>query len=278
MNNLICANFSRLWKSKVFWLVAAAMLACSAFAMLNGCRQAAANAGSGFVYMLDHYYFDLAPALGLACAVFISLFLGTEYSDGTVRNKLVVGHSRPAVYAANLVVCFAASLTFMAAWLLGGLVGIPFLGPWRLGPAGLAAYLLAAALMMAAFTAIFTWVGTAFSNKAVSAVCSILLFLGLLVLASMLYNRLSAPELLSGVVITAEGGMTMAEPSPNPDYISGSVRSLYEFFLDFLPTGQGILMANLELAHLLRAALSSVFIAAAAALGGIALFCKKDLR
>ena len=261
MNNLLSANFARLWKDKVFWLCFAAMLACSAGTMLNGCRQASVNAGSGFAYTLDFFYFNLAPLLGLFCAVFISLFLGTEYSDGTVRNKLVVGRSRTAVYLADLTVSFCAALLFMAAWLLGGLVGIPFLGPWKLGAPGLALCLLLAA----------------FTNKAAGAVVSILLFLALLVCASMLYNRLSEPEMFSGVIITAEG-MSMGEPTPNPDYISGGVRAAYEFLLDLLPTGQSILLANLELARPLREALCSAFIAGAAALGGLWTFRKKDLR
>lgn len=277
MNNLLSANFARLWKDKVFWLCLAALLACSAGSMLSGCRQAAVNAGSGFAYYLDHFYFNLAPLLGLFCAVFASLFLGTEYSDGTVRNKLVVGHSRAAVYLADLLVCFAAALLFMAAWLAGGLVGIPALGGWKLGAAALALYLLLAILFLAAFTAIFTWVGTAFTSKAAGAVVSLLLFLGLLVCASMLYNRLSEPEMLSGVVITAEG-MTMGEPTPNPDYISGGLRSAYEFLVDLLPSGQSILMANLELAHPVREALCSVFVTAAAILGGLWAFRKKDLK
>lgn len=277
MNNLLSANFARLWKDKVFWLCFAAMLACSAGTMLNGCRQASVNAGSGFAYTLDSFYFNLAPLLGLFCAVFISLFLGTEYSDGTVRNKLVVGRSRTAVYLADLTVSFCAALLFMAAWLLGGLVGIPFLGPWKLGAPGLALCLLLTVLFLAALAALFTWAAAAFTNKAAGAVVSILLFLALLVCASMLYNRLSEPEMFSGVIITAEG-MSMGEPTPNPDYISGGVRAAYEFLLDLLPTGQSILLANLELARPLREALCSAFIAGAAALGGLWTFRKKDLR
>ncbi|WP_418667115.1 ABC transporter permease subunit [Allofournierella sp.] len=277
MNNLLGANFARLRRDRVFWLCLAALAVCSAFSMLNGCRQAAANADSGFVYQLDHFYFNLAPALGLFGAVFTSLFLGTDYSDGTVRNKLVVGHSRTAVYLADLSVSFCAALLFMAAWLAGGLVGIPFLGPWKLGGTGLALCLLLTVLFLAALTAIFTWVSTAFTNRAVGAVVSILLFLALLVCASMLYNRLCEPEMLSGVVITAEG-MTMGEPVPNPDYISGGARAACEFLLDLLPTGQSILLANLELAHPVREALCSLFLTAAAVIAGLWTFRKKDLK
>lgn len=34
----------------------------------------------------------------------MSMFQGTEYSGGTIRNKLVVGHERYQVYLAALIV------------------------------------------------------------------------------------------------------------------------------------------------------------------------------
>ena len=277
MGKLLSANFMRLWKNKVFWCSLAAMLVLAVAAMLNGCRQASMDEMAVYRYTLDHYYFYLAPVVGLFCAVFTSLFLGTEYGDGTIRNKLVVGHGRTAVYLANALVCFTAAVLFVAAWFVGGLAGIPFLGTWEMGAAGLTVYLLLAILTAAAMSAVFTMVGMVCSNRAAGAVCSILLFLGLLVCASMVYNRLCEPELSSGVIITAEG-MSMAEPAPNPNYIGGTLRTVYQCILELLPTGQGILMANLEIAHILRMALFSAGVTAAATLGGILAFRRKDLK
>ncbi len=277
MRKLLNANFSLLWKNTVLWLGMGMMLAFSAAAMLNGCRQAMAEAGSGFQYTLDQYYFNLAPLIGLACAVFTSLFLGTEHSDGTLRNKLVVGHSRGRVYLANLTACFAATLLMTAALLAGGLAGIPALGLWCMDGLSLGVYLGLLALAAAALCAIFTLIGMVCPNRATGAVVSMLLFLGLLVAGSMLYNRLTEPELVSGVVITAEG-MQMTEPSPNPDYLSGAMRAVYEFLVDFLPTGQCIQIADLSVARPLRMAASSLFITLAVTAGGMFAFQKKNLK
>ena len=46
--------------------------------------------------------------MGLVAAILTSMFIGSEYSDGTIRNKLVVGHSRMRIYLANLIVCSVA--------------------------------------------------------------------------------------------------------------------------------------------------------------------------
>ena len=81
----------------------------------------------------------------------------------------------------------------------------------------------------------------------------------------------------SGVVITSEG-MQMAEPAPNPEYLGGNLRRAYEGLLNFLPTGQGILMANLEVARPLYMLASSALISVGMTLLGVCMFQNKDLK
>ena len=277
MRELLRAGLSRMMKNKTLWAAAAVLLAWSAGSMLNGCRQAAMSTMSSSDLFLDHYYFNLAPLLGLFCAVFISLFLGTEYSDGTIRNKIIVGHSRNTVFLSHLGVCFTASLVFAAVWFAGGLVGIPFLGWFHMPALQLVCFLLLAVLFIGALCAFFTALGSLFSNKAAGAVSAILLFLALMVLASMIYNRLCEPEMFSGVVMTAQG-IQMGDPVPNPDYLRGGARVFCEILLELLPTGQGILLANLEIAHPLRMALFSLGTIAACTGAGMFAFRQKDLK
>ena len=89
MSRLLSAGYSRLWKNKVFWLEMGAVLVYAVVFMLNGCRQAAANGGIG--YSLDQFYFHFAVSVGLFGAIFTSLFIGTEYSDGTIRRGTKFG-------------------------------------------------------------------------------------------------------------------------------------------------------------------------------------------
>lgn len=279
MSKLLFANFSRLWKDKVFWLCMGAMLIYSVVYMLNGSRQATISL-SEYNYSIDMYYFNFAVVIGAFCALFSSMFLGTEYSDGTIRNKIVVGHTRISIYIANLITSFTATLLIMLAWLIGALTAIPTLGVWKMGISILLAYLLIAVMLEIAFSAIFTFVCMQSTNKAITVVISVLLFFGLLIFASMTYNALNEPEMTSGVQITA-GGMEMAEPTPNPNYVSGVTRTIYEFIVDFLPTGQGIQMWQLEIdnaARMVRMLVSSAAITVLTTLGGIFIFRKKDLK
>lgn len=279
MRKLLSANFSRLWKDKIFWLCMGAMLIYSVVYMLNGSRQATIHL-SEYNYSIDKYYFHFAVIIGGFCALFSSMFLGTEYSDGTIRNKMIVGHTRTGIYLANLMTSFVATFLIMFIWLIGALAAIPALGVWKMGVPNLLAYLFIAVMFEAAFSAIFTFSCMQSTNKAITVAVSMLLFLGLLVFASMIYNGLCEPEMAGGVQITANG-MEMAEPTPNPNYVSGVTRTVYEFIIDFLPTGQGFQMWQLEIgnaAQMVRMLISSAAITVLTTLGGIFIFKRKDLK
>ena len=99
MTELLRANGSRMGKNRVLWISLLAAVAMELFIVLNGCRQAAMDT-NGYEWSLDQFYFDAGPVLGLFFALVLGMFLGTEYSDGTLRNKLVVGHTRREVYRA----------------------------------------------------------------------------------------------------------------------------------------------------------------------------------
>lgn len=279
MSKLISAGISRLWKNRIFWVSMGTLLAYSVIYMLSGVRDAQmmTAANPGYQYSIDEYYFHFALTIGLFCAVFSSMFLGAEYSDGTIRNKIVTGCTRTEIYLSSLILTFLASLMLIAAWLIGGLVGIPALGLWKMDISWLCLYLLASIFMTAAFSAIFTLIGMLSSSKSMTALLSVLLFFALLLYASMIYNALAQPEMTNDIFITANG-IQMGDPVPNPHYISGTTRLIYEFLVDFLPTGQGIQIWMLEAVRFLRMLLSSLGIVLVSTLLGIRIFKKKNLK
>ncbi len=276
MNKLLRSNFSRLWRDKIFWLCMGAMLVYAAVFMLNGCRQAVMDM-SEYQYSIDQYYFHFALSIGLFCSVCGSMFFGTDYNDGTIRNKIIVGHTRTDIYLASLVTTFAATLLIMSVWLVGALIAVPALGFWKMGALRLLLYLLIAVLFVMALSAVCTVINMLSSGKANTFLISILLFIGLLLLASMFYNGLCEPEMVSGVQIT-QNGLDMTEPAPNPNYITGLRREIYDFAVDFLPTGQGLRMWQLEIAHPVRMIVSSLFITVVTTAGGVFAFKKKNIR
>lgn len=275
MSRLLSANFSRLWKSKAFWIEMIVMLIYAIVYVFIGSRQARAIM-SEYGYTLDNFYFHFALIIGAFCMLFISLFTGTEYSDGTLRNKLIVGHTRTSIYLSNLITNFSATFMIMVAWAIGAMVGIPMLGFLKMGYKQLMYYLAVIILFVAVFTAIFTFVAMLSSSKTMTVVISIVIFFGLLIFSFKLYNVLVQPEMTSGVIVTVDGIHT-TEPAPNPKYVSGTKRKVYEFILDVSPCGQSFKVALLELVRPIRMIISSAIITIIVTFGGIVLFKKKDI-
>lgn len=281
MSKLLSANFNRLKRDKIFWITLIAALALSMFSAINSGATAIKyqdlNPDNNITY-LNSCYFNLMPIAGIFYAVFISLFLGTEYSEGTIRNKIVLGHTRTNIYLANFITCLAGDIVIYCAMLIGGLAAVPYLGGWQGGAASLLANILIGLFFTAALTAILTMLSMLSTNKAITAVAAILLAFILMVAASAFYNALSEPEFTRDFIsISADGNVVFGDEIPNPAYVSGIKRKICEFLVIFLPTGQGILMANQEI-HFPIEILYSTIVTVAVNICGIFTFRKKDLK
>lgn len=277
MRNLLSANFSRLWKDKIFWLCVIGTLLLAAVTIYNGAETAASMAGRGHQTDLDDYYFELAPYIGAVMAVFISLFLGTEYSDGTIRNKLIVGHTRTNIYLANFLTCLAGSVIITAAWFIGGLPGIWLIGDFAMGLPGVIAYFFVAVGIAAAFSGIFVWVSTLSRNKAITVVVVLVLWVAMVLVGSGLNDRLREPEFNGGMAMI-NGAFIMMEDTPNPLYLSGGVRVAAEWLYKLLPAGQAIAMTDAEITTPGLNIAASVIVTVAVTAAGILSFRKKDLK
>ena len=269
MLKLLRANFFRLWQSKALWLCTGGAFAFSTAFLLK----LQVDGGTA----LDEVFCQVFPFLPLLYAAFLSLFLGTEYQDGTLRNKIVTGHARWKVYAASLLSGIAGCWVILLGWLLSAPIGALKFGWFRAPAAGLALELAVALGIVAALAAVLTLLGMLLPNRAVAAVLAMLLALGLLLLGSVFYNTLCEPEYLSGLVMT-DNGIEMGEPSPNPNYVSGTMRTVFQFLVDTLPTGQSILLANQELGRPGLSLAASAGIVLLCSGCGTAAFRRKDLK
>lgn len=282
MNNLLSSNFSRLFKNKVFWLCMIAMFTSAVLLVISGYRRMVLFEDYEIHYSLDQVYFQFATFIGIICAVFTSFFLGTEYGDGTIRNKIIVGQTRTAIYFANLIINSVASLLFLAVWFfMVTVIGFPLFGELPMGALQFVTYLAVSIFMVLALVSIFTTIGMLSHNKAITVVMSVLSVLALLLIASMIYSRLNEPEQMSGLVIITDGiqlGEDKFVTSPNPAYVSGTLRKVLEFFIAFLPTGQALCLSELQDFNYVLGILSSIFITIVTTLGGMALFQKKDIK
>lgn len=233
MRNLLSANFLRLKKSVLFW-------GTLAFMAGHALWQIRFHAAFGQI-TINPMVFDYAGSVGVTAAVWSSLFLGTDHSDGALRNKLVAGHSRTAIYFANLVTNAAVALLQCAAYLavtfgLGSLL----IGSPRMEASRLLLLLTGTIATTIAFCAVFTAVGMLCARKTVTAlicIAGVFLLHGYL---SSVDSYLNIPK----YSITVEGHDDR-EPDvtyePNETgYVTGMRRTIFELLDDIVPSGQAV--------------------------------------
>ena len=257
MSKLLRANFARLLKSKLFWLGIVFMLALGIYFPIDHYN---IMQKEGRAVSLDSGFYMFMLVIPLILPIFCGFFIGTEYSDGTMRNKIIIGGTRITVYIANFIICTAAAFIISAAYAVPYLIfGIPLLGFFNSGIAWVVVILLCVIAVTEVFTAFFTLIAMLIPNKANGAVSCILI--GFVMYISGIY-----------------GGLYIGSSLAAQDHLSDTKRAFYEFLYDFLPYSQLIQLGNMEAVHPLRMFLYSVLISAAATGIGVLFFRRKDLK
>lgn len=176
MSKLLITNFMRLWKDKIFWVCIAVMGGKALYSTI-GILYGVAKRGNEAT--LGNVFFGYATYILVLGAIFCSLFIGTEYSDGTIRNKLIMGYSRQKIYCANLIVCIIANLIMCLTHIVASLVGLS-LGFYT----SITETLVGVAcsfMIVCSISSLFTMISMLSKRKTVAAViCIVLTFLLLL--------------------------------------------------------------------------------------------------
>ena len=279
MSRLLCADFAKLKKNRFFWLCIIGMIGFGLFMKIM--EYITMQQYSGETPSLDSMLSVYSMVIGFLTAAFVSLFVGTEYSDGTIRNKIIIGHSRASIYFSNLITCSAAGFFMCLAYLLPALAaGIPLCGIKTADFQYLAGMVLCSFIMTLAFTSLCTLVGMLCQNKAMTAVITILSVCLLFVASVYISAKLNEPETYPEISAFADGGSVIdARDVPNPGYVRGTQRQIYEFLDEFLPTGQSVILTrgDQDASFLLMSAYSAGITAAAAGIG-IFIFRKRDIK
>lgn len=276
MSKLIYANFYRLKKDKLFFIAAAATAVMQILMILD--RYNINQRLNEENFTLSDVLFEFFPFIGFIFAAFISIFLGKDYSEGIIRNKIIAGHKRENVYLSNFAVCLSGALTIYTVFIIIGLLGIPLLGKWQGGTGNLITYILVGAFACVVFVSVLTMLSMLLTNVPISVVLSIAIMFAMMLLSSIIYNALLEPEFTREIISMSMDSVEYGPEIPNPDYISGFKRELYVFLGEFLPSGQAILMANGEISAPMMNITYSAVLSALVNSIGIILFKKKDLK
>ena len=279
MTNLLVSSLKRLMKNRAFQIAAAVVAAIGLFEIFMMYRDS--------IIEMETAYFDSGlfsfAALGVfALAAVVPLFVGSEHSDGTIRNKVVVGHHRGTVYRSMLLTSLFAEtlliLVWSAACLIPGVILMEHANP-------LWVYLclyLAMFLELAVFSAIFTLLTMTLGNKAGAAVVCILCALLLLIQGIVVKSMLEEPEFYGPEIIISDSGEVSysGEMEPNPNYIpEGSPkRAFYNFLMNFTPGGQSLQISAQATDNLSKMCFYDMGWLAVMTAAGVLIFRRKDLK
>lgn len=281
MLRLINANLNRLFRHKGLWISLVAAFALSATNILTSVKHIDYYAKEyDQTLTLEMVHFETFLLVILICAIFCGMFFGTEYSNKIIRNKLICGLSRSDIYFANFITACVGNLLILSAFLSSAVVGIKDFGYWSFGIKDSISYILIQILIIISFTALITTVFMLIDSKAISIVTLIIGTVLLLYLGEMIYQMLAEPAVLPPTQYydTATGGMTFVDGGPNPEYVSGNERIIYETILNFIPLGQSAKVSNVDVEKPFFMEISSVVSAVVFNIIGFTAFRKKDIK
>ena len=275
MRNLFSGGLFRTVRSKLFYILLALTALVMAYVYYNTYR---VQLGPDFS-QLDLYFFQFINANIVSAAVFCPLFLSSEYGDGALRNKLMVGRTRPQIYLANLAVnCLYGTAACLAAVVAGLCVGVPLLGWFQnAGPEKILLYVLLALATTWVCAALYTFLSMVVASRGVAITLCILLAFGLILLGQYLYLALSQEEVLTALFYTDTGEMAVSE-QPNPAYLTGFARQVYQFFYELTPGGQAYQILGMSAQSPLRLLGYSGLVFVLVTGLGLAIFQKKDVK
>lgn len=279
MSKLIYANLVRMIRSKVFWVSEIFLTGYSIFVYAMGMI----NVRNGSM-MINHgwtvYFFNEMLFIHVVMAVFIPFFIGVEYSDGTIRNKIAVGHTRIDIYLANVIVCYAAGLLqFITYSVVSALSALFFIGPYALTSMEQIPWRVGCSLfIILAYTAAFSLIAMLDANKARAVVIELVLALVFVMLVTQIYSDLQEPELTNRVVMSETGEMVPEENIPNSKYVSGTKRVVYEWLDACLPEDQAMYVIDPETVFSVKAPLCLLGESVVLVAVGAYLFRRKDIK
>lgn len=283
MNKLLHADFSRLIKSKIYWICGAVILVISVINAFNTVNYANRLLYNGKAY-IDGFIFDLAPYTAIISAVFITIFIGTENSDKTIKNKLIIGHSRTNIYISDLITSIAGSVMLIVMWFVGMLPALFRTDGFEMGFSGVMGYFCIALGFTAVFSSIFVLVGTLAPNRTVAVVIVMAIWFALMYLGGIVVSKMTNLD-FEPIFVIENGKTTISEEVRN--YLIS-----YRMLSRIIPTGQALLMAMVAYGHFSSAFLDlgvwynsslldigfSVVITVIISAIGIFFFHKKDLK
>lgn len=163
MFSVLKANLNRLFKNIYF------IAGCILAAVITWYFVTNAEA------ILGPHYREKAGAMQLISigvimfvSIFAPIFQSTEYTNGVIRNKIVMGKKQSEIYAAHYITMLVVAAAIIISWLIGGIIAGVSVNAW------LITYTVKLFFSMIAYSSFMTFIGMRFKKVITSATLGIL--------------------------------------------------------------------------------------------------------
>ena len=279
MRNVFSANLYRLRKTRAFYIALAVMTGYALF--ISGICWHRHLSGELMLFGMEEpmlFAFctgGLVPFAAFILAPLLSVYLGTEFSCGTLRSKLSAGCTRSDIYFANLLTCIVAAVLLAVLYLCVVLTALPAVGEFHIPARQTLLLLFAGLLAFAAYASVVNMLSALLGSKTNTALVTLLLLVLTMFVTVYLADRLEMPEFVAAY---DDAGQILEEVVPNRYYLQPKARAVCEFVLDLLPTAQCIRISRLDVPHFSRMPLLSVLVTVCTSGIGLGGFRKKNLK
>ncbi len=197
-------------------------------------------------------------------AAFVSIFVGTDFSDGIIRNKLLTAENRNSLVLSQIIVsCLACLIVYTVVTAFTAGVGRLFFKN-NVETVTLLRFYCIGAGMCLATGCLFSVITLLRGNKTQAIVWCMALAFGMLFLAIHTNGKLVQPEYKDGAM--------------NPNYVGGMRRTVYGILHDLNPCGQVAQLSTWEVWYPIRITLSNLAMVSVASVLGCMLFERKDIK
>ena len=99
MINLINSNIERIRRSKLRYIFPIVIFLAILTVIYNYLKISDVNN----IIIVEDLVLKSGVVIGFIYAIMVNFFIGEEYTNGTIRNKMILGYSRSKIYLANSV-------------------------------------------------------------------------------------------------------------------------------------------------------------------------------
>ena len=155
-----------------------------------------------FTWFIISYFYTRLP---IFLALFTSLFLGRDFKDGFIRNKITAGHSRFSIYASAMITQVSVTAALCVVYVLIGTVTMalsPMGANLNNGEMLLRAFVLMLSLI--GMTVLFTALSMAINNRALVTVLTVVFVMSLGLVGTVAANYAYSAEMVDDYIDVCE--------------------------------------------------------------------------